>query len=130
MVGGDAEKGSGGDFAQFRNVAGVAVEDSPSDTGRSGSAGNLGQGGTTDRLKDDGVRAVVVGRLDGFEDLGALGDGVIIGIEDLDFRAQIAGHQLGGLGLFDLVIVVVGGKRNENAQLFHGGSSGPPWAEG
>src|SRR6266550_2830551 len=116
------ENGGGRRLAHLRNVAGIAIQHGPSDTDGCGRAGDLGQSCATDGLKNNGVRPLILGNLNGFQDLGALGNRVVIRINDLDFRAQFAGHLLRGLRLFDLVIVVVGRKGNQKSQLFHGSS--------
>ena len=122
MVGAHSENGGGRRLAHFWNVAGIAIQHGPSDTDGCGRAGDLGQSCATDGLKNNGVRPLILGNLNGFQDLGALGNRVIIRINDLDFRPQFAGHLLRGLCLFDLVIVVIGRKGNQKVQLFHGSS--------
>src|SRR5258708_7820779 len=127
MVGAQAENGDGRRSAQFRNIAGVAIQHGPSNTCGDGGPGDLRQSSATDGFKNNGVRPVTVGSLDNFEDLSALGDGVVVRINDLDFHAQFAGHLVPRIGLLSLVMVLVPRKRNQKAQPFHGGSTAPLW---
>ena len=57
--------------------------------------------------------------LDGFQKLRALRNGVIVGINHLELDAKFVSGFFGRMRLFDLIIVVVRGKRNEKTQLFH-----------
>ena len=126
MVGTHAEDGSRRRSAQFWDVASIPIKDRPSDTRGCSRPRNLRQSGAAYRLKDNTIRALIFIRLDCLQDLRALRNGVVIRINDLDIRAQFAGHLLGGFRLLDLVIVVVRRKGNQKAQLFHSGSKAPP----
>ena len=77
------------------------------------------QSGAADGLKDNGVGAVGFLGLDGFEELGALGDGVIVRVNHPELDAEFASRFFGGLCLLDLIIVVVGREGNEKAQFLH-----------
>ena len=57
--------------------------------------------------------------MDDLQQLLALGDGVVPGIEDLEIKIQTAGGLLGRGSLFDLIVVIVGGQRQQELQLLH-----------
>src|SRR5437899_7014837 len=127
MVRSHTEKGSRRRLAQFQDVVGIAIQHRPSDTDRCGRSGDLWQSGATDRLKNNGVRPLILVRLNGFQNLGALRNRVVIRVNDLDFNAQFAGHLLRGLRLFDLVIVVVRCQGNQDTQFVHRSGKTPRW---
>src|SRR5262249_30446171 len=122
MVGCDSKNGCGRRFAKFGDVIGVAIENSPADARGSGGASDLREGCAANGFKDDGVGTVRFFGLDGLEKLCALGDGVVVGVNDLEFKAKLASGIFGGLRLLDLIIVVAGGERDKKMQLFHAGS--------
>src|SRR5690348_6639568 len=119
MVRCDDKNRSGGGLAKLCDINGVAIENGPADPGGGRSAGNLGQGGTADRFKNNGLGAMRFFGLNGFQKLGALGDGVVVRVNHLELDAEFAGSGFGRLRLLDLVIVVVGCERNEKTQFFH-----------
>jgi hypothetical protein len=51
--------------------------------------------------------------------LCALVDGVVLRVDDLNIHARFASGLFRGFRLFDLVIVIVGCKRNKDSQFFH-----------
>src|SRR5690242_16016990 len=122
MIRGNDKNGSFGGPAKLGNVIGVAIENSPADAGGGCGAGNLGQGGSADRLKNDSVGAVRFFGLNSFQELRALRDGVVVRVNHLELDAELAGSRFGRLRLLDLIIVVVGRERNEKAQFFHSGA--------
>src|SRR5438874_12010812 len=107
MIGGDDENRGGGGLAKLGDVIGVAVENGAADGGGGCGSGNLRQGGAADRLKNDGVGALRLFGLDGFQKLRALRDGVVVGIDRLELDAELAGSRLSRPHLLDLVIVFV-----------------------
>src|SRR5215467_12458100 len=119
MVGGDDEDGSFGGLTKLDDVIGVAIENRPADSRRRRRTGNLGQGGAADGFKDNGARAMLFFSLDSLQELRALSNGIVVGVNDLEFDAKLAGSSLGRLRLLDLVIVVVGRERNEKTQFLH-----------
>ena len=110
----------------FRNatklsyVARFTVEHGPSDVRADGGFGDLGQRSSANRLENDGVRTVPRSGLDRAKQLRTLINRVVFRVDYLCFDVQAARGFLGGLRLFDLIIVVVGGQRNQNAKFFHG----------
>src|SRR5712692_2823468 len=128
MVGGQGEDGCSGSPAKFRDVVGVAIQDGPTDASGRGGTGNLGQSSASNRLEDNRVRALqlIIG-LNRLQDLRALSNRVVIRVNDASFHAQLARHLFRGLRLFDLIIVVIRGKGNQEAQFFHVYSTSPLW---
>src|SRR6266851_4793542 len=122
-----AISGSGGP-AKFRDVVGVAIQDRPTDASGRGGTGNLGQSSASNRLEDNRVRALqlIIG-LNRLQDLRALSNRVVIRVNDASFHAQLAPHLFRGLRLFDVIIVVIRGKGNQEAQFFHVYSRSPLW---
>src|SRR5229473_439818 len=90
--------------------------------------GNLGQSSASHRLENNRVRALqfLIG-LNRLQYLRALSDRIVIGVNDANFHAQLAPHQFRGLRLFDLIIVVIRGKGNQETQFFHVYSTSPLW---
>jgi len=89
------------------NVTGVAVENGPADARRNSGAATWGSAvpptGSKIMHRGGDFRGP-----DSFQDLRALGDRVIIRVEDLSLHAEIPGA-CRGLRLFDLIIVVARG---------------------
>src|SRR5579859_5765477 len=119
VIGTDGENRGAGDPAEVFDVIGIAIENGPTDIGSGGRASHLGQGGAADGLENDGTGPVRGRRLNGAEDLGALVDGVVIGVDNVGGDAHFIGGLFGGLSLLHLIIVVVSGERNENSHLCH-----------
>src|SRR5271166_2464502 len=113
VVGTDAEHGRFARLTEFADVVCVAIKNRPANSGIDGSARYLRQCSSTDRLKNDGVRTIFLGGLNRLQDLGALIDGIVIGVENLEIHVQFTGCLLRGARLFDLIIVVVRGQRNQ-----------------
>ncbi len=113
-------------LAQLGHVRGFAIENHPSDTGAGRGAGHLGKSGATDRLENDGMGTKRGGGLHGFEDLRALVDGVVVGVDNLQFDIEFAGGEFGGFRLLNLVVVVAGGQRNQKTEFAHLARSNAP----
>src|SRR5437879_5461520 len=107
--------------AQFGNVVGVAIQQYQSNASSGGGARNLRMRGRSSRFEDDGVRALRASGLDAGQQLLALHDAVVASINNIKANPQFAGRLLGGGGLLNLVIVVVVGEREQEAQLLHRG---------
>ena len=105
---------------KFSDVARFTVEHGPSDVRADGGFGDLGQRSSTNRLENDGVRTVLRSGLDRAKQLRTLINRVVFRVNYVCFYIQAARGFLGGLRLFDLIIVVVGGQRNQNTKFFHG----------
>lgn len=58
--------------------------------------------------------------MDGFQELRALGDGVIFGEGDFDIDAELMSGGPGGGRLLALLAVVFGDQRDEKTELGHG----------
>ena len=68
--------------------------------------------------------------LNDLDELLSLVHGVVVGVDDLNVRAESRGHFGHGDGLFCLVIVLSCGKSNNYAQFFHGPRRGVPFGAG
>src|ERR1700674_355126 len=115
VVGADHENRCSRDFAKLRNVAGVAIQDRPADPSSYCCSSDLREGGAPNRLAANGIRPQILSGLIRFQDLRALGDRVVVRVDGLDFDAELSGSHFRRLGLFDLIIVVVGREGKEKA---------------
>src|SRR5262249_45396117 len=105
--------------AQFANVICVAVQDGPAHTSSSGSAGDLWHSRSAHRLEDDRIR-LSAGGLDHIQQLLTLRDRIVARIDYFQTDPKFPHRALSRGSLLDLVVVVVGGERYENAQFLHG----------
>src|SRR5262249_31844879 len=119
VVGSNREHGRLGQFAQLGNVTGISIENGPADALAHRSASNLWKRCSSHRFEKNSVRTVLFRRLNRAEKLGALRDGVVACVEDFGLNAELACGFFGGIRLFNLIVVVRRGKRDENAELFH-----------
>ena len=119
MVGSEYKNRGRRRFPEFGHIIGIAIENGPTNARRSSGASDLRQGRTANGLKDNGVGAMRLFSLNGFEKLGALRDGIVVGVDHLELDAELASGIFGGLRLFDLIVVVVGRQRDEKTQFFH-----------
>ena len=60
------------------------------------------------------------GDLNGAEKLSALGDGVVIGVDDLVVDAEFGGGDIGGIGLLQLVVVLFGHESDQKFEFPQG----------
>ena len=120
---GDDEDGSAGVFAELGDVVDVAVADDPADVLRDGGFGDAAESAGGDRLDEESVGRGVRAGLDDLEELLALGDGVVVGVEEAEIDVELSACGLGDEGLLVLIGVVVG-QGNDNAQTFVQGASG------
>jgi hypothetical protein len=70
----------------------------------------LRERGAAHGFEDDGVWPLVRDRLNNFQNLRALIDGVVGSVDDLQANVELACGSFGGFGLFDLIVVVAGGE--------------------
>ncbi len=106
-------------LAQLVKVVGVAVEDDPADARHRGGPSYLGQGRSAGGLEDDAVGKRGGFCLDELQDLLALLDGIVVGEDDFQIKAQAVGNFLGRGGLFDLVVIVLRDEGKDKVELFH-----------
>ena len=91
----------------------MAIEQHPGDTGGSGGAGDVRQSRAADGFHDDGTGMLRSVALNNVEELLALLDGIVPGIDDFEADAEFRGSLLRGAGLFALEVVVVGDQRHQ-----------------
>src|SRR5579872_59411 len=103
--------------SKFRDVVGVAIDDTPSNTGSNSGFRNL-RHACPNRFYQYGVR-FWAGVLNDLDELLGLLDRVIIGVDDLEFDVESGGHLCYGCRLFRLVIVVSSGKSNNYIGFIH-----------
>ena len=84
-------------------------------------ASYLRQRGSTHWFEHDSIRQRFGARLDDVQNLLALDNRIVVGINDLDFYAQTLGGGFGISSLLYLVIIVVRGQRNQEPELLHRG---------
>ena len=77
------------------------------------------QGGCAERFEEDGLGPTFGRRLNRFEDLIALLDGVIVRVDNLEVETETVRGFLRGGSLLQLIIVVVGGKRKKELEFRH-----------
>jgi len=106
-------------FGEVRQYSWLAIQDHPANIGAYSGLRDLGKSSAANRLKDDRGWPVLRRGLDGAQQLSALINGIIPGVKDFDLQTETGRDTLRRLGLFDLVIVIVGGQRNQNAKFSH-----------
>src|SRR5271167_4288112 len=120
MIGTDAKYRRAAGAAKFGEVFGLAVEHDPGDTGGSSSAARMGQSRTANRFEDDRVGMFRGARLNDVQELLALVDGVVRGIDDFDVNAEALSCGLRSACLLDLKIIIVSDQRYQEPEPFHG----------
>jgi hypothetical protein len=115
MVRANGENRGGRDFAKFRDVAGVAIQDGPADSSSYCRSSDLRKGGAPNWFENNGIWPQSFSGLNRFQDLGALGNRVVACIDNLDFDTELSGSHFRRLGLFDLIIVIVGREGKQEA---------------
>lgn len=121
LIGTHSKDGHLSGAPKFLDVYGVAIKDCPSNTGGYGRPGHLRQCGAAHRFENDRMRPIRFRSLNGAKQLRALGDGVVVCKQDLGVNPQLARRLLGGTGLLNLIIVVVGHQGDEKLQFAHVG---------
>src|ERR1700682_4033319 len=119
LIGADGKNGRASGLAKLDSVLSCPAENSPADTGTSGRAGHLRESSGTERVDEDAAGPKRGFRLDESEYLGALGDGIVVGIKDLSLNAEFRSGGFRGGGLFHLIVVVLGNQRYQETQLGH-----------
>src|SRR5206468_1868344 len=99
--------------AKLAEIFRLTVENYPPDSGGDGGAGHVRQCRSANRLEHDGIRTRAGGGLYNLQQLLALVDSVVIGVDDLRVNSKLARGFLGSLGLFELIVIVASGERNE-----------------
>src|SRR5260221_13987139 len=107
-MGAKGKTGRGSGLGKLDSVFRLPAEDSPADTGTSGGAGHLRERSGTERFDEDAAGPKRGFRLDGSEYLGALSDGIVVGINDLSLNAGFASGGFRAGGLFRLIILIPG----------------------
>jgi|SRR5580692_2456374 hypothetical protein len=106
-------------FAQLGNVICITIQNDPADTCMHGSASNLRQGSTADGFEHNRVGAIFRSDLNGFEDLRALIDSIVFGVDGLQFDTEILRGKSCGIGLLELIVIFAGGERKKKLQISH-----------
>ena len=78
-----------------------------------GGPSHLRQSRPAHGFEDDSVGMSIGSRLNDTQNLLALGDRIVFSVDNLDVHAQSPGRFVCRRGLLDLIIVVVGGQRNQ-----------------
>jgi hypothetical protein len=120
LVRADGKNRRGERLATLSSVIGFAVDDGPTDAGTGGGGSDFRKRSGAERFDDDSVGAKGGVSLDGFQELRALGDGVIFGEGDFDIDAELMSGGPGGGRLLALLAVVFGDQRDEKTELGHG----------
>ena len=118
VVRGDGKYGYREKAAEFGNVVGLAIQQNHSNSSGGGGASYLRMRGRTGRFEEDGVGPRSGRGLDAGQQLLALHDAIVAGINDVNLDPQFAGCLLGSRSLLDLVIVVVVGQRERKRSFF------------
>ena len=128
MIGTHAEDRRFARAPEFGNIIRFAIEHRPANSSVGCGARHLRQRRAAHWLEDDAVWTLIGCCLNGFQDLGALVDGIVVRLEYLEVCGKIAGRLFRCIGLLPLVIVVVGCQRHQNFDLGHShtGNDFPP----
>jgi hypothetical protein len=105
---------AGTDFAQ---VIGIGIQYYPSNAGSDGRLRNLGKSGSTSGLYKYAFYIVLAGYY--VKKLLTLADGIIPGKKDFQVHLQASRSRFGRTGLFALVVIIVGDKRDYEAEFLH-----------
>ena len=117
LIGSNGKNRDSGVSPKLSDIIHFTIHHSPTDARSNRSPCHLGHPGA-DRLDQNCVRALG-GVLDYTQQLLALIDGVVAGIDDLNVCIQAPGSTFGGRGLFLLVVIVICNERNQHVELRH-----------
>jgi len=106
---------------QLREVVSLSIQNHPSDACAHRCPGDLRKAGRPRRFKHNRIGSPLGSRLNNLQQLLALINRIVIGINDLQLRAQLARRVFSGCGLLNLVIIVVGGEGQQYPELLHRG---------
>ena len=99
--------------ANNNDVIDIPIQDHPADACGHGGPGHLGQSGPAHGLEDDSVGVRIGPRLNDTQNLLTLRNRIVFSVDNLHVDAQTPCRFIGRRGLLDLIIVVVGGQRNQ-----------------
>src|SRR6266849_4297563 len=119
VIGADGENGNARSFAQFREIFRFAVEHRPADSCAHRRARHLRQRSRSYRFEHNRIGTQFRSGLNGLQNLCALCNRVVLCVENLEVGSEAPRSILRGGGLLQLVIVLAGGQRNEEAKLLH-----------
>src|SRR6266403_140331 len=119
VIGTDGKNGNARRLAQVREIFSFAVQHRPADSRAHRGARHLWQRSRSHRLEHNRIGTQFRSGLNGFQNLRALRNRVVVRVENLEIDAQTPRSFLRRGGLLQLVIVVAGGQRNEEAKLLH-----------
>src|SRR5205809_5766445 len=119
LIGAYGKDGRASGLAKLGGVLGLPAENSPSDAGGCGSLGYLRKRGSADGFYKDSAGPKRRFRLDGLEELRALRDGIVVGINDLGLDTEFRRGGFRSCGLFHLIVVVLGYQRNQETKCRH-----------
>jgi hypothetical protein len=120
MIGAHAKYGRTTAAAKIREVIGLAIQNYPRDPRGCGSAAHMRQGCAADRLEYNRVGMLRSIPLNYVQQLLTLINGVIAGVADLYVNSETLSGGFRGSRLLDLEIIIIGYKRNQETEPFHG----------
>ncbi len=100
-------------LANLRDVFDIPIQHDPADAGGHRGPRHLRQSGSAHGFEDDSIGVRIGSRLNDIQNLLTLRDRIVFGVDNLNVHAQTPGRFLRGRGLLDLIVVVVGGQRNQ-----------------
>src|SRR5882672_4782012 len=119
VIGTDGENGKARSLAQLREIFRFAVQHCPADSRAHRCARHLRQRGPADRLEYNRIGTQFRSSLNGLQNLCALRNRIVLRVENLKVGSETPRSILRRGGLLQLVIVLAGGQRNEEAKLLH-----------
>src|SRR6266481_1611915 len=119
VIGTDGENGNARSLAQLREIFRFAVQHRPADSRAHRCARHLRKRGPAHRLEYNRIGTQFRSSLNGLQNLRALRNRVVLRVENLEVGSETPRSILRRGGLLQLVIVLAGGQRNEEAKLLH-----------
>ena len=114
----DGEDGHARSLGKVPGVVHIAIADHPGDALTSRGFSHAAQARGGDGFHEESRWGGSPCRLDDLEQLLALRDGVVVGVEDLEFESQSSPVALATAGLLVLIGVVIG-ERDNDTQFLH-----------
>ena len=120
MIRAHAKYGRATGAAKLREVISLAIENHPSDLRGGGSAADVRQSGTANRLEDNGVGTLRSIPLNYVQQLLALIDGIVAGVDDLYVNSEPLSGGFRSPRLLNLEIIIIRDQRYQETEPFHG----------